>query len=55
MVLERLEKENITHQQKKLNEEELLQFKTNFDIPLTDEECVAPFLRPQEKSDELSI
>ena len=48
------EGKNITHQQKKLNEEELLQFKTNFDIPLTDEECVkAPFLRPQEESDEI--
>ena len=44
---------NITHQQKKLNEEELLYFRSRFDIPLTDEECIkAPFYRPSKDSDE---
>ena len=38
---------NITHQQKKLNEEELLKFRTHFDIPLSDKECIdAPFYKP---------
>ena len=38
---------NITHQQKKLNESELLDFRTHFDIPLSDEECIkAPFYKP---------
>ena len=45
---------NITHQQKKLNEEELLQFRTKFDIPLSDEDCIkAPFYKPAEDSDEV--
>ncbi|SVD68367.1 uncharacterized protein METZ01_LOCUS421221, partial [marine metagenome] len=40
---------NITHQQKKLNEEELLHFRSRFDIPLSDEECIkAPFYKPGE-------
>ena len=38
---------NITHQQKKLNERELREFRTRFDIPLPDEEVVeTPFYRP---------
>jgi pyruvate dehydrogenase E1 component len=38
---------NITHQQKKLNEKELREFRDRFDIPLSDEEVVeAPFYRP---------
>ena len=38
---------NITHQQKKLNEQELREFRTRFDIPLPDEEVVeTPFYRP---------
>ncbi|HUF43163.1 MAG TPA: pyruvate dehydrogenase (acetyl-transferring), homodimeric type, partial [Verrucomicrobiae bacterium] len=38
---------NVTHQQKKLNERELREFRTRFDIPLPDEEVVeAPFYRP---------
>ncbi|MSQ42024.1 MAG: pyruvate dehydrogenase (acetyl-transferring), homodimeric type [Dehalococcoidia bacterium] len=42
---------NITHQQKKLNEDELLQFRDRFDIPLTDEEVVgAPLYRPDQDS-----
>ena len=46
---------NITHQQKELNEEELLRFRDRFDIPLSDEEVVgAPLYRPAEDSPETS-
>ena len=45
---------NITHQQKKLNEEELLHFRSRFDIPLSDDECIkAPFYKPGEDSEEI--
>ena len=45
---------NITHQQKKLNEKELLKFRTHFDIPLSDKECGdAPFYKPHQKSEEI--
>ena len=45
---------NITHQQKKLNQQELLDFRTHFNIPLSDEECIhAPFYKPHDKSDEI--
>ena len=45
---------NITHQQKKLNEEELLHFRSRFDIPLSDEECIkAPFYKPNNQSEEI--
>ena len=45
---------NITHQQKKLNEQELLDFRTHFDIPLSDDECIkAPFYKPHQKSEEI--
>src|SRR5207244_10581335 len=38
---------NVTHQQKKLNEHELREFRARFDIPLADEEVVeTPFYRP---------
>ena len=38
---------NITHQQKALNERELREFRTRFDIPLADDEVVeTPFYRP---------
>ena len=48
------EGKNVTHQQKKLNEEELKIFRTRFDIPLTDEQCTeVPFYRPAEDSDEM--
>jgi pyruvate dehydrogenase E1 component len=44
---------NITHQQKKLNERELREFRTRFDIPLADEEVVeTPFYRPPPDSPE---
>ena len=45
---------NITHQQKKLNEEELRQFRNKFGIPIDDENLAeAPFYRPGEDSEEL--
>jgi pyruvate dehydrogenase E1 component len=45
---------NITHQQKKLNEEELLNFRDRFNIPLTDKKAMkAPFYKPPEDSEEL--
>ncbi len=45
---------NITHQQKKLNEEELRQFRDRFDIPITDDQLAeAPFYRPPENSPEM--
>ena len=45
---------NVTHQQKKLNEQELLHFRTKFDIPLSDEDCIkAPFFKPPENSEEV--
>jgi len=45
---------NVTHQQKKLNEEELRQFRSRFGIPVSDEQIAeAPFYRPPEKSDEV--
>jgi pyruvate dehydrogenase E1 component len=48
------EGKNVTHQQKKLNEEELLYFRSRFDIPLTDKECIkAPFYKPAEDSEEI--
>jgi pyruvate dehydrogenase E1 component len=48
------EGKNVTHQQKKLNEEELCAFRTRFDIPLTDEQChEIPFYRPDENSEEI--
>jgi len=45
---------NITHQQKKLNDEELMHFRDRFEIPISDEEVAkAPFYRPDEDSDEI--
>jgi pyruvate dehydrogenase E1 component len=45
---------NITHQQKKLNEQELLVFRSRFGIPLSDEEAKkAPFFRPSDDSEEM--
>jgi pyruvate dehydrogenase E1 component len=47
------EGKNVTHQQKKLNEEELREFRSRFDIPLTDEQCAeVPFYRPADNSEE---
>lgn len=48
------EGKNITHQQKKLNEEELKEFRTRFGIPISDEEVSkAPFYRPDANSHEM--
>ncbi len=45
---------NITHQQKKLNEKELREFRARFDIPLSDEDVVeTPFYRPEKDSPEI--
>ncbi len=44
---------NITHQQKKLNYEEMVQFRDRFDIPIRDEQIEdAPFYRPPSESAE---
>ncbi len=48
------EGKNITHQQKKMNEEELRAFRTRFSIPVSDAEIShAPFFRPSEESIEV--
>jgi pyruvate dehydrogenase E1 component len=45
---------NTTHNQKKLNENELLQFRTRFNIPISESEVAkAPFYRPAENSKEM--
>jgi pyruvate dehydrogenase E1 component len=47
------EGKNITHQQKKLNEEELREFRSRFGIPISDGEIAeAPFYRPPDDSHE---
>jgi pyruvate dehydrogenase E1 component len=49
------EGKNVTHQQKKLNEDELREFRTRFDIPVTDQQCAeVPFYRPAETSEEIA-
>ncbi len=48
------EGKNITHQQKKLNEQELREFRARFGIPIADENLgAAPFYRPPEDSLEI--
>ncbi|MBV9181490.1 MAG: pyruvate dehydrogenase (acetyl-transferring), homodimeric type, partial [Acidobacteria bacterium] len=48
------EGKNITHQQKKLNEDELRRFRSRFGIPIADEELHdAPFYRPADDSAEI--
>src|SRR5262249_50257498 len=48
------EGKNITHQQKKMNEEELRAFRTRFGIPISDTEIAkTPFYRPPEGSTEV--
>ncbi|MHC4725769.1 MAG: pyruvate dehydrogenase (acetyl-transferring), homodimeric type [Planctomycetota bacterium] len=45
---------NVTHQQKKLNERELLEFRTRFGIPVPDREVQeAPFYKPADDSEEM--
>jgi pyruvate dehydrogenase E1 component len=49
------EGKNITHQQKKLNEEELKAFRTRFGIPIGDDDVAeAPFYRPADLSPEIA-
>ena len=48
------EGKNITHSQKKLNEDELKEFRTRFNIPISDNEIAeAPFYRPSDSSPEM--
>ncbi|MCP5463946.1 MAG: pyruvate dehydrogenase (acetyl-transferring), homodimeric type [Deltaproteobacteria bacterium] len=48
------EGKNITHSQKKLNEDELRDFRTRFGIPISDDEVAkAPFYRPSDNSPEI--
>ena len=48
------EGKNITHQQKKLNEDELREFRSRFGIPISNDEVAqAPFYRPPEDSPEM--
>jgi pyruvate dehydrogenase E1 component len=48
------EGKNITHQQKKLNNEEVSAFRTRFGIPISDKEVAeAPFYKPSEDSAEM--
>ncbi|MGB5289816.1 MAG: pyruvate dehydrogenase (acetyl-transferring), homodimeric type [Ignavibacteriaceae bacterium] len=48
------EGKNITHQQKKLNEEEMKEFRARFGIPISDEQIHNdPFFRPDEDSHEM--
>ncbi len=45
---------NVAHNQKKMNEAELLEFRTRFGIPISDEEVgKAPFYKPPETSQEI--
>jgi pyruvate dehydrogenase E1 component len=45
---------NITHQQKKLNEEELKEFRSRFGIPISDDDVSGvPFYKPSEDSPEI--
>lgn len=47
------EGKNITHQQKKLNEQELREFRSRFDIPISDKDVdTIPFYKPAENSPE---
>ena len=48
------EGKNMTHQQKKLNEEELREFRTRFGIPIDDDAVAeAPFYKPPPESEEI--
>jgi len=48
------EGKNITHQQKKLNEDEMKEFRARFGIPISDEQIHNdPFFRPDENSHEM--
>ncbi len=48
------EGKNITHQQKKINDEELMKFRSRFGVPIPDEQLHdAPFYRPPDDSAEI--
>jgi pyruvate dehydrogenase E1 component len=48
------EGKNITHQQKKLNEDELREFRARFGVPISDEDVSrAPLYRPDDESPEM--
>ena len=48
------EGQNITHQQKKMDHESLMQFRDRFNIPITDEQLEdLPYFRPPEDSEEI--
>jgi len=48
------EGKNITHSQKKLNEDELKEFRTRFNIPISDDQIAeTPFYRPSDDSPEI--
>ncbi len=48
------EGKNITHQQKKMNEQELREFRSRFGIPISDEEIdTVPFYKPDDDSPEM--
>ncbi|UCE66225.1 MAG: pyruvate dehydrogenase (acetyl-transferring), homodimeric type [Candidatus Zixiibacteriota bacterium] len=48
------EGKNITHQQKKLNEQEMREFRSRFGIPISDDDIAeAPFYRPSDGSEEI--
>lgn len=48
------EGKNISHQQKKLNEDELKQFRTRFNIPISDKDLAdTPFYKPAPDSEEM--
>ncbi len=48
------EGKNVTHNQKKMNEKELREFRTRFNIPISDDDIAdAPFYRPDENSPEI--
>ena len=45
---------NVTHNQKKLEEKELREFRSRFGIPISDEDVAkAPFYKPAEDSEEM--
>ncbi len=49
------EGKNITHQQKKLNEQELKEFRSRFGIPISDEDIdTIPFYKPDDDSSEMN-
>ena len=48
------EGKNVAHNQKKLNEKELIDFRSRFNIPISDAEVIkAPFYKPAEDSPEM--